>query len=191
MTTSILTRKREQGIALFVALMILIIVSMLGISAMRMSIFNAKIATSTQAGTLAFRGAESGISAVLREAFNESAAADPAHIITKAMTRYGTAGVKEIQYRCVTQGDVNEKSKCGVNDWLDSRELVKAGSRTVITGKPRLVSGGQVSTAGGGVPIRVWYDFVTVSSGSVPAIGVENFNAQEFSKQAYLSAGQL
>ena len=67
MTISIHGRARQQGVALMVALMILVVVSILGISAMKSSVFSAKVATGTQADAMTFEAAETALTEVYRE----------------------------------------------------------------------------------------------------------------------------
>lgn len=175
-------RGNQRGVALLIALMILVIISLMGISAMRTSLFNAKIAASAQGGTMAFQAAESAIAAVYEEARNGNTA-DPTNVIGAAMASYGAAGTTEIQYRCVEASDINTKAQCGSSDFMDSRDLVKASSRTLLTGVRQDTTGGsQISTTGSSTIAYGYYDFLTVAEGSVPAFNIKNYNAQEFTK---------
>lgn len=175
-------RGSQQGVALLVALMILVIISLMGIAAMRTSLFNAKIAASAQGGTMAFQAAESAISAVYDEARNGDPS-DPTNVIGAAVSAYGAAGATEIQYRCVTAAKISTKAKCASSDYLDSRGLVKAGSRTLLTGVRQDLSGGsQISVTASSTIAYGYYDFLTVAKGSVPAFNIDNYNAQEFTK---------
>lgn len=58
----------QRGAALFVALIILLIVSMMGVSAMKSGIFNEKMAFNAQASDLSFQAAETAINSVISEA---------------------------------------------------------------------------------------------------------------------------
>src|SRR5690606_14496750 len=58
----------QAGAALFVALIILLIVSMMGVSAMKGSIFSEKMALNSQARDLSFQAAETAINGVIGEA---------------------------------------------------------------------------------------------------------------------------
>ena len=51
----------QRGAALIVALLILVVVSVLGVSAMKTSMFAAKVATGTQADAMVFEAAESSV----------------------------------------------------------------------------------------------------------------------------------
>ena len=61
MTKGKASSANQQGVALIVALIILLLVSVLGLSAMRSSIFSAKVATGVQADAMTFEVAESGL----------------------------------------------------------------------------------------------------------------------------------
>src|SRR6218665_61101 len=62
------TMKRQSGIALFVCLMILLLLSLFGISAMRMMTSQNMIATSSQGADLAFDASETAINRAIYDA---------------------------------------------------------------------------------------------------------------------------
>ncbi len=55
---------RQRGIALLVALVVLIVVTLLGTAAMRSALFQTRISTNAQASQLLFQGAESGLEGI-------------------------------------------------------------------------------------------------------------------------------
>ena len=61
------TRSAQQGVALFVALMLLVVLALMGVSAMRMSMFNARIATGAQLSAMTFQAAESSLASTYGE----------------------------------------------------------------------------------------------------------------------------
>ena len=67
MSTNILTLHRQKGAALMVALMILVVVSLMGVSAMKSSVFSTKVATSTQADAMTFEAAETAVTEAYAE----------------------------------------------------------------------------------------------------------------------------
>ena len=67
MNTNIMTWRRQQGAALVVALLILVVVSLLGVSAMKSSVFSAKVATGTQADAMTFEAAETSLTGAYKE----------------------------------------------------------------------------------------------------------------------------
>ncbi len=62
MNIQVTTRHRQEGAALVIALLILVVVSLLGVSAMKTSVFSAKVATGTQADAMTFEAAETSLS---------------------------------------------------------------------------------------------------------------------------------
>lgn len=171
--------QKQQGVALVISLMILMLVAVLGISAMRLSLFNAKIATSAQADTLAFQAAESAITAAYREARDDTDVAGS--IVNAALTAFSASGAVQIQSRCVTSGDVKVSGLCGSSDFLDSRDLVRAQSETILTGQ-RVAKGYQVSYTGAGTVNYGYYEFLTAGTGEVPNMNISHHNVQEFTK---------
>lgn len=183
----------QRGVALVVALMILIIISVLGITAMRTSLFNAKIATMGQGATMAFQAAESAISAVHSEALDTTNGT----IIEDAMMAR-QLGTGYVQFRCVTESNVRKSGDCTAGTpsdttddfFMDSRGIVKASSRTVMKEGVRPVAGAQLSRGGGANTSFAWYDFVTVAKGEVDPLKLEQYNVQEFTRLGLYSGGQ-
>lgn len=178
---------RQQGIALVVSLLILMLVAILGISAMRMSLFNAKVATSAQASTLAFQGAESAVTAAFAEARDQGDT--PGSIINAALQAFSASGTTQIQARCVTALDISSKGSCEDGEYLDSRGLVRAESSTILTGR-RVLAGSQVSYSGSGSVTYGYYDFLTAGTGEVPKMSVSSHNVQEYTKFGPLAAAE-
>lgn len=59
---------RQRGVALVVVLMVLVVVALLGTTAMRSALFQSKVSVNTQIAQLSFQGAESGLAAVVEQA---------------------------------------------------------------------------------------------------------------------------
>lgn len=185
--SAINAHSRQQGAALLVALFILVIISIIGVAAMRTSIFNSKIATSAQAGTMSFQAAESALSAVFREA-TEVDMETPGHVIGAAIAQLGLGNIVE-QNRCVTAGNLYKYGACDpAVDFMDSRELVQASSRTLVKGKTRAKIGEQVSIGG---TRFAYYDFLTVAEGQVGVMNVENYNVQEYEIVGIVPEGEM
>ena len=51
------TRFAQQGVALVVTLLLLVVLALMGVSAMRMSMFNARISTGAQLSAMTFHAA--------------------------------------------------------------------------------------------------------------------------------------
>ncbi len=82
---------RERGMALLIALIVLIVVSILGVAAMRVALFQSRVSVNSQTENLAFQAAESGLNAALTQARNQINAAvpilpsNPAHLFNMAV----------------------------------------------------------------------------------------------------------
>jgi len=177
---------RQQGAALLVALFILVVISIIGVAAMRTSIFNSKIATSAQAGTMSFQGAESALSAVFREA-TEVDMETPGHVIGAAIAQLGLGNIVE-QNRCVVPDNLYKYGACDAVDFVDSRGLVQASSRTLVKGRTRAKLGEQVSIGG---TRFAYYDFMTVAEGNVGVMNVSNYNVQEYEIVGIVPEGEM
>lgn len=186
MGTNSLDAKRQRGAALAVALMILVITSIIGVTAMRTSIMSTKITVSAQASAMSFNAAETAINAV----FEEGASAG-APIFTELMQRYGI-GDPSPEPRCVSATTIYIDGLCPDGTFMDGRGLVQAESQTVLAGIGGM-SGriGQVSTSGNAGNISVSYNFLSLGHGSVPVVNTEHFNFQEFRTTAFKPAGEL
>ncbi len=173
---------RQKGAALLVALMILTMVSILGVTAMKTSMFNAKIATSAQVSAIAFDGAESAIAAVYDEALFQNQS-DPEFLIGKLVSEYvPETGTSVVVDRCVLKNDVQAKAACNDGDRADSRNLLRSGSRVVMKGMATAPYLSTISNTGGASVSFVWYEFMAVGEGNVPVFNAERINEQHFSK---------
>lgn len=179
--------KRQGGVALFIALIMLVIISILGISAMRMSMFNARISTGSQVNTMTFLAGESALQAVYEEALDADQGGQN-NVILRAMNKRFAEGVFEVQLRCVTGNDAYKSGVCASTDYMDSRNLIKASSQTVVKDSIRHVVGSSITTGGANV---VWYDFVSVAKGEMEDLEVESHNVQEFSRKGLYIGGNF
>jgi type IV pilus assembly protein PilX len=167
-------RSQQRGVALIVALLILVLISILGVSALRTSIFNSKISVGAQVGTMTFQAAESAIAAVYDEAMSDIT--QPGHVLGNALTQK-SSGLIQIQDRCVTRDDVRKPSLCSASDFLDSRDLLRAESSTIVRNGVSGLAGFEIGSWG-------QYEFVTVGRGEMPTFNTDNVNVQEFSRIA-------
>lgn len=82
---------RERGMALLIALIVLIVVSILGVAAMRVALFQSRVSVNSQTENLAFQAAESGLNVALTQARNQINAvppilpSNPAHLFNRAV----------------------------------------------------------------------------------------------------------
>lgn len=182
--------KSQKGVALVVALLILVMISIIGVAAMRTSIFNAKISTSAQGSTMTFQAAESALAALFIEASKYNGdEADDTNIIFLALRQLDFGTLAPID-RCVTAGDLFKVGACQAGDRFDERGLMQASSRLVI--KPGTVpcgvggggEGSQVSTSGegSGMVRGLDYQFVAVAHGWLEPLNLDSFTVQEFAR---------
>lgn len=180
--------RRQAGVALVIALLILLVISIIGVVALRTSAFNAKISTSARGSALSFQAAESALAALFLEAADQSDA-DPGNVINVAIGQLGLGAITPVD-RCVTKNDLHKPFACTAADSIDDRGLLQASSRLVVKPNPVLspptatdAGGDQISRAGEGSTIFADYEFVGVGRGSLDALNIENFNVQEFAQR--------
>ena len=182
--------ERQQGMALVIALVILVMISILGFAAMRTSLFNAKIATSAQGSAMSFQAAESALAALFDEASQyQSDGSTSTNIIHVALSQLSSGSLTPID-RCLTLSDLSKAGTCAADDVYDERGLLQASSRLVVRDdvKPCAVSAGgsgsQISTSGGGSgSIRgLDYRFVSYGKGKMDALDIESYSVQEFAR---------
>lgn len=187
-SNSLSAHRKQSGAALVIALMILVIISIVGLTALRSSVFNTKISTMNQASTMSFQGAETAIAAVFDEAVNQPFTM-PGHVVGYAVAELGFGNMVVVE-RCVTHGNLYLQRACTNNDFVDSRGLVQAGSRTVVKPTPRLKENEVITDNTGGSTTIRYYDFVTVADAYVPVMKMSSFNVQEFTTEALSTGGQ-
>jgi type IV pilus assembly protein PilX len=184
------TRSGQRGVALLVALLILVVISIIGVAAMRTSIFNTKISTSAQGATMAFQAAESALAALFIEASQFEGSEEAIdNVVYLALRQLDFGSITPIE-RCVTEQDLAKPGACGNQDFFDGRGLLQASSRLVI--RPKAVPcgmgmggvGDQVSTSGesGGMVRGLDYEFVAVAHGRLDALNIDAYNVQEFAR---------
>lgn len=102
----------QKGAALFVALIILLIVSMMGVSAMKGGILSEKMAFNTQARELSFQAAETAINGVIGEARTSG------EFVSKLL------GVGSSHYHCVTSDRLMIEGQCPEGTTFDDRSVL-------------------------------------------------------------------
>ncbi|KXJ49103.1 MAG: hypothetical protein AXW13_07775 [Alcanivorax sp. Nap_24] len=168
--------KSERGAALLIALFVLVIVSVMGITAMKTSMFSAKIATGTQIDAMAFEGAESAVSATFRELENDDD-------VIQSLLLGGM-----IQ-RCITMSDETVQGACGDGQTLDSRGLIVSESHSKVNGYMP-IDGGGISSTGGGA-LQVDYKVGILGDSRLADLGVENHHMQEALKRALKPSSEI
>ena len=160
----------QRGVALFITLMILIIISILGVSAMRSSITNARIATGIQGRTISFQAAQSGINSALNDITYKEGVASKL-LATMMTERTKNSGVKgsDLHTYCVVNGS-SVVNACTSSQFVGTRELAQS-SYQVFLEKNQGVVVGYSSLANNTI--------ITGGAGVVPALGMRNDNVQE------------
>lgn len=176
--------RQQQGIALFVALMILVIISVLGAAAMRSSITNARIITGIQAGEMSFQGAQTAINAVINEMVG-STAGQSGNILTD-MINNRVAGKVVVYKRCVTASDTSVAGAC-TTQFVDSRSLVRADSQSILEEDTLPAAGWALSGAG----MYAYHQIIVAGEGQVPSIGTSNTNVQKLALLGPKAQGDL
>lgn len=167
------TAAPQRGVALFIALMILVIISVLGVAAMRSSVTNARITTGIQAGVMSFQGAQTAINAVINEMVGTTAG-QAGNILTDMISNRATGKVV-IQNRCVTAANTAVSAACTTTQFVDSRSLVRASSQSILENDMLPAPGWSLSGAGA----YAYNQIIVAGAGAVPTIGITNTNVQE------------
>ena len=170
------TARRQRGVALLVALLILVIVSLMGITAMKTSMFSSKISTGTQVDAMSFEGAESAV----EDAFG--------YLYTMSSAQLQPFLNGQVMERCLTASGVT-LSVCQNTDRMDSRGLVQAGSRTRQKGM-QPVSGGKVSMTGSGSMI-VDYTFEIMGNSEIEQFEVDDHHLQQALKRGMVASSDF
>jgi Tfp pilus assembly protein PilX len=161
---------KQKGVALLVCLMLLIIISILGITAMRISMSQSMIASSSLASEMAFQSAETAISRAIQQGELD--------LETRVVlpTSFGAPVT-----RCISKGSAITTA-CGGGTYADDKGVTE--SQVVISipdpddpavGERNLEA--QVSF--GSVPGAVIESFVFAATGTVDAVDIQVENVQE------------
>lgn len=162
------TGERQRGAALAVALIILLMVSILGLTSMRSSIFSAKVSTGVQADAMAFEAAENAIS---------SAYGTLSGMSNEAL--FSAVESTPAEYCLKSSGSVD--GGCVSTDFMDERQLLRSQSFSYLSGY-QVISGSQVSVTGGG-SVFVDYRIDILGQSQMPAYQIENHHLQETLKR--------
>lgn len=152
----------QSGAALFVALIILLLVSMMGVSAMKGGIFQERMAFNSQAEEMSFEAAETAIGGVIQEARSSS------------LLLGQLAAGHEIKVHCVSLEAGTTEGACADDATLDSRDSLKAEAESRFDRQRPLEN----SDAG----LLADFQFHTIGKGSFVAsdLPFENRNRQEW-----------
>lgn len=167
----------QQGAALLISLIILLLVSMMGISALRSSIFSGKVATSVQADAMTFEAAETALGVTFRNLDD----------LSNEQLYTGLAG--GVMEHCILYSDPNSAGACAGSGFMDERELLRAQSTSFIAGYA-MRDGFAVGQSGSG-SIFVDYQVNMLAESEMPTLNLENFHLQEALKFGILPASDI
>lgn len=168
---------RQRGAALLVALAVLILVSLLGLAAMRSSIFSAKVATGLQTDAMVFEAAETAIT----DAYNGLSGLSNEEL-------YAAIGSTSTE-RCVRSSGGALNGRCGAGDFMDERGLLKAESLSYLAGF-QAIPNSQVSVSGGG-GVFVDYRVDILGESQMPSYNIANYHVQETLKRGIKPGSEI
>ena len=169
--------KKQEGAALLVALLILVAISLLGISAMKTSMFSSKVSTVVQADAMVFEAAESAIV----EAYSE--------LDDMASTDLSAFLGGDVMTRCLAASNPRKVGVCGAPDYLGNRGLIKASSTSQVNGF-QLISGAQLSSTGNAGTF-VDYQVQIVGSSRMAAFNIDDAHIQELLKRGIRPSSEI
>jgi type IV pilus assembly protein PilX len=177
--------QRQRGAALLVALMILLIVSIIGVAAMRSSTLASRVAMGAQLDAIVFEAAESAIAETMANltVFNAS---DDELKFEEIVSLFNGETITW----CL-QKDLSRKlDSCGNSDFLDSRSLITAESRSKAVGFSA-VSGNQISSAGGAAVLFADFELAIQGDGAMPGYGLSNRHVQQALRRGMIPAKEI
>lgn len=168
---------KQRGAALLVALLILVAISLLGISAMKTSMFSSKVSTGVQADAMVFEAAESAIVESYSE-LDEMGSTDLSAFLGG-----------DVMTRCLSSGNPRKQGECDALDYMGNRGLIKASSRSQVNGF-QLISGAQVS-ATGNAGTFVDYQVQIVGTSRMAAFNIDDAHIQELLKRGIRPSSEI
>ncbi|RLP52677.1 MAG: hypothetical protein D6160_19605 [Ketobacter sp.] len=143
---SVSTFSGSQGAALFVALIILLVVSLIGVSAIKSGIFHERMAFNAQSEEMSFQAAETGINAVIAEAEVNGG-------MLNTVLKTGTP-----LEHCVSRASGLTEGACDDASTIDIRASVNADALTEFEGKSPIL--------GTDAAAFMYFEFSTIGDGS-------------------------
>ncbi|WP_341707534.1 PilX N-terminal domain-containing pilus assembly protein [Halopseudomonas sp.] len=166
----------QRGVALVVALLVLLMVSVLGLSAMRSSVFSAKVATGVQSDVMTFEAAET----VIVSTYGALTALSNEQL-------YNAVDGQAARYCMKSAGAA--QGACGSTDFMDVRGLLQAESYSYLDGFSP-ISGSQVSSSGG-AGVFVDYRINILGESEMDNYGIENHHLQETLKRGIKPGAEI
>lgn len=198
-------QRKQQGMALLIALIVLVVVTILGLVSMRTALFQNRVSINNQVETLAFQSAESGLDYVMDFARQQSAGpdgipnngdpgeipvTDPAHVFNQAISN------PEARRVCQTEdGSTPVAEDTGIQVGQENSDITAAfetlegedGLCDPLPGVPARVTV-MVKEAAGGSDLIEGFDVSgssaltvqIVARGDIPNTSVSSIHAEEW-----------
>jgi len=122
-------RKSERGAALLMALIILLMITLVGVSALKSGMFHERMAFNAQAEELTFQSAESAINAVISEAKSSGS------VLTEMLEPGAVAVV-----HCLSRASGLVEGDCDGDDTIDARESIQSNASSHFDAKKPLMN---------------------------------------------------
>lgn len=160
---------KQKGVTLLVALVALLVISILGMAALRSSSTDARLATNLQAKNLTFEAAQSAINVVVKKAEVKNAKDDYSELVQRLKDSHATS----IVTYCITNtGSIEDK--CSPEQYLDGAKKISSEAQIMMTGKMQRESGWSLSS-----PMAFGRsEIIVVGEGKMEAPDVKSVNVQ-------------
>lgn len=167
-------RRYQQGVALIVTLMILVIITMVGLVAMRSGMLQVAMATNSQVDALLFQAADAGVGAIEGNInANPVVANSSTGLLGIAKDNPGVEIPVCLKTTGLSTGTTVTGSKCQGSDYMSSRGAVRVqmALRTLTNASGGLSQIAQAGTEAGLLPGDGLVQYQLFSTSVMPAFG--------------------
>lgn len=171
-------RQRQQGVALIVTLIMLVVITLMGVVAMRSGLLQVAMSTNSQVTGLLFQNSDAGVNAVYNQIMATDASSDPNNPVNLAKSYPG----QELTNCLTTTGlsstaTVPSPVRCTATSTISGRGAVLVQTALKVptdsSGNPQMVvsygTDASVLPGGGGVLIAAYSTSVMPAFGSATA----------------------
>ena len=175
--------RKQEGMALLLALVILLVVSVIGVAAMRTSAVSSRIAMGTQLDAMVFEAAESAIAEAIVHVSDANQSEDSFEDISGLFN-------DEVLVWCMTGANNRIAGPCSDSNMMDSRGTLHSEARAKAVGFSP-ASGNQVSMSGGLNAIIGDFQIAIQGNGSMPDYGMANRHVQNVLRRGMIPAQEI
>lgn len=168
------SRRAQQGVALIVTLMILVIITMVGLVAMRSGLLQVAMSTNSQVDALLFQAADAGVGAVETDInANPIASNASTGVLGLAKDNPGTEIPLCLNKLGLQKGTTSTGSKCAQTDFMSGRGAVRVqmAIRALTNASGGLSQLAQAGTEAGLLPGDGLVQYQLFSTSVMPAFG--------------------